>query len=72
MSTIVYKDGVLASDKQINQGQRIIGQATKIFDLGDKIAGAVGTSVGCTAKQAVECAAKLDHCTGDEIEEIEL
>lgn len=143
MTTIVYKDGVLAGDTLISEGDYLYGYRPKIFDLEFCIVGIAGASLlydeflrfvmghefnkeafkaldlnfkaivinkhtkrvfcyekeliedgdiktdfiafgsgaaiakgallmGATAKQAVECAAKLDHYTGGEIQEISL
>ena len=143
MTTIVYKDGVLAGDTLISEGDHFYGHRSKIFDLELWIVGIAGASMlydeflkfvmghefnkeafkaadlqfkaividkhtkkvscyekeliedgdiktdfiafgsgaaiakgallmGATAKQAVECAAKLDHYTGGEIQEIKV
>lgn len=143
MTTIVYKDGVLAADRQINYRNQIFASAQKIFQNEKYIYGACGTSISCvqfikfvegkefdkaifqkdehksfegivinkedgkvfiydnellkdemsgdffcfgsggdiakgallmgaTPKQAIECASKIDHSTGREIDEIKL
>lgn len=141
MTTIVYKDGVLAGDTLISEGDHFYGYRPKIFDVEEWVVGIAGAPMlfdeflkfvmghefnkeafkapdlqfhaiviekntkkvfcyqkelieegdiktdfiafgsgaaiakgallmGATAKQAVECAAKLDHYTGGEIQEI--
>lgn len=143
MTTIVYKDGILAGDTMICSGDMLFGYTKKIFDLGDKVVGlsghlicydqfikfikaeeykknvftasdicfraivinrntkrvstygtelveegdfkadfvAIGSGqlvaqgallMGATARQAVECAAKIDRFTGGEIDEIKI
>ena len=44
MTTIAYKDGVLASDSGVFYGDYLVGETEKIWRVGDILVGAVGTA----------------------------
>lgn len=45
MTTVVYKDGVIAADTLICEGDQFYGERSKIFDLENHVVGVAGASL---------------------------